>query len=95
LALERCMAMSRGAIITDLFALAAIVLGLLLAFNQKGVRRLWARWVKRGRQDMPLTVRPEGDNPVRYPLRIGGVMLMAFGLAIFAFTTAYELMTSG
>lgn len=87
--------MSRGAIITDLFALAAIVLGLVLAFRQRSVLRAWTRWTQGGRQDMPLTVRPEGDNPVRYPLRIGGVMLMAFGLAIFAFTTAYELMTGG
>lgn len=85
--------MSRGTIITDLFALAAIAFGFLLAFRQRPVRRWLSRVFPTRPQDPPLTVRPQGEDPAHYAMVIAGVMLMAFGLLIGAFTTLYELMT--
>lgn len=85
--------MSRGTIITDLFALAAIAFGFLLAFRQRLVRRWFARLFPTRPDHPPLIVRPEDEDPAHYAMIIAGVMLMAFGLLIGAFTTLYELMT--
>lgn len=85
--------MSRGTIITDIFALAAIVFGFLLAFRQSLVRRWFARLFPPRPGEPPLALRPDGEDPVHYAMIIAGVMLMAFGVLIGAFTTLYELMT--
>jgi hypothetical protein len=57
------------------------IIGFCLAFRQDFIRRLW-RCRPRGRANV--FVEPE-DDPVRYFLRILGVMVMAFGLAIAGF----------
>jgi len=57
------------------------IIGFYLAFQQDFVRRLW-RCRSPGRANV--FVEPE-DDPVRYILRILGVMVMAFGLAIAGF----------
>ena len=85
--------MSRGTIITDLFAFTAIVVGFLLAFRQDRVRRWLARLFPTPPDHLPLEVRPEGERPSHYAMIIAGVMLMAFGVLIAIFTTTYELMT--
>jgi hypothetical protein len=86
--------MSRGAIITDIFALLAVLLGFMLAFRQRPLRRWLARIFPTPPDHPTLTIRPEGDDPIHYAMIIAGVMLMAFGVLIFAFTTGYELMTT-
>ncbi len=87
--------MSIGTWITLAFALFAIAAGLTAAFRQRLVRGWYQRLFPTRHTDEPLTVRPEGDDPVHYALIIAGVMLAAFGLLIGGFTLAYELMTTG
>ena len=86
--------MSRGTIITDIFALAAIIFGFLLAFRQAQLRRWLARIFPTPPDHPQLSVRPDGERPSHYAMIIAGVMLMAFGVLIAIFTTAYELMTT-
>ena len=87
------MLMSRGTIITDIFALLAVAAGFTLAFRQGAVRALFSRLFPTRGKDRALTVDPPATDPIRVALLIMGVMLMALGLLIFGFTTAYELMT--
>ena len=55
------------------------ILGFCLAFRQDAVRKLWRRNTISRAEIAP------DDDPVRYILRIIGVMVMAFGLAIAGF----------
>ncbi len=84
--------MSRATIITNIFALLAIVFGFLLAFRQAQVRG-WFERIFPTPPDHPQLTVPPGERPSHYAMIIAGVMLMAFGVLITAFTTAYELMT--
>lgn len=80
----------------DAFAVLLAVIGFHMAFRQRLVRR-WARaWREaRGIARPPRAAKGEGEDPVHYALIIFGMMLLAFGLVIFAFTTFYWLMTRG
>jgi hypothetical protein len=77
--------MTPGLILIDLLALLLAAIGLLLAFRQRLVRRLWTGLRGRAAKGP----RPNEEDPVHYALIIFGVMLMAFGLIIFAFATGY------
>jgi len=81
--------LSTATLVTDAFAILAAVAGFHLAFRQRLVRSLWTRLFP------PRTARPERppeDDPVHYGLIIAGVMLMAFGILMFSFTTLLDLM---
>ena len=84
--------MSNYALVVDLFALIGAAAGFLLAFRQAWVRRQLRRL--QGRDPAaPLRPSAEGEDPVHYAMIIAGVMLMAFGIIMFAFTTSYALIT--
>jgi hypothetical protein len=82
--------MTTGVILIDLAALLLAGVGFHMAFRQRLVRRLW-RGARGGSARPPRPARPDEEDPAHYALIIFGVMLMAFGLIIFAFTTAYAL----
>ena len=84
--------MTAAVLITDAFALLAAVAGFALAFQQRRVRRL-ARRLQRRDPGRPLRTTGEGEDPVQYAMIIGGTMLMAFGILMFAFTTLYALLS--
>jgi formate hydrogenlyase subunit 3/multisubunit Na+/H+ antiporter MnhD subunit len=72
-------------IIIDLLAIAAIVTGASMVFGQKRLRSWWASV-----NNKPLNPKLEaGDDPVRYVLLIFGMMLLAFGIIILGFFTAF------
>ncbi len=80
-------------ILIDLFALLLATLGFHMAFRQRLVRRLW-RSLSGAPADVPAPARPDGEDPVHYALIIFGIMIMAFGTILFAFTTFYALLTA-
>ena len=68
-------------VIIDLVGLLLIILGAHLAFRQDQVRRWWS--VLRHESHSPARLRPlSDDDPARYAMRISGVMILAFGVAI-------------
>lgn len=74
--------------IVDAFGLVLAVLGFNMAFRQAAFRRTI------GRPKAPLhLVRAERDDedPLTYILRIAGVMLMVFGVAIGGMLTLFNL----
>ena len=84
------MSVSTGTLVTDALAIAAAVAGFHIAFRQQLVRRLLARLSDRP----PPAAQVSAEDPAHYAMIIAGTMLMAFGLIMFAFTTAYALMTA-
>lgn len=85
--------MSTYTILVDLLAALLALTGFLMAFRQRLVRRWWGKAFPR---DPALPSRPQrgaGEDPVQYALIIFGIMVMAFGLILFSFTTAFALMT--
>ncbi len=73
--------MTAHAILVDLFALLLVLVGVHLAFRQRQVLGLWSRIT--GRPVRPLT----DESPAHYAMIIFGIMMAAFGIIIFAFTT--------
>ncbi len=81
--------MSIGIIFIDLFAVLAMMAGALMVFRQRDLRRLWAQ-----RKGLPPPTAADADQDgAHYALAIFGMMLLAFGLIIFAFFTSYALLT--
>lgn len=80
-------------ILVDLVAIVLAIAGFHMAFRQRLVRKWWAI-LNHGDAARTRSGRtaPEED-PVHYALIIFGIMLMAFGVIIFSFTTAYTLLT--
>jgi hypothetical protein len=80
----------------DAVAILLALAGFHMAFRQRLVRR-WARaWRERSAPARPeRPARPEGEDPVHYALIIFGMMLLAFGIILFAFTTFYAVLTDG
>jgi len=85
------LAMPTVVIIVDLLGLLLIVLGFHLAFRQDLVRRWWS--VSRHESHSPARLRPLTDqDPARYAMRISGVMILAFGVALsLLFTLSHFL----
>lgn len=72
-------------LIVDVFGLILAVIGFCMAFRQGLVRRLI------GRPPRTASAVNEGDDPLTYILRIAGVMMMAFGIAIGCMVTMFSL----
>lgn len=70
--------------IVDGFGLILAVIGFCMAFRQDFVRRFI------GRPPRPATSNESGD-PLTYILRIAGIMIMAFGIAIGGMVTMFSL----
>ena len=83
--------MSAHVILVDLFAILLVLIGFHMAFRQRLVRGLWAKW--RGVPPPRPRMTGEDADPAHYALIIFGVMIMAFGAIIFFFTTVYGLLT--
>lgn len=81
--------MTTHTLIVDALALLAMVAGFLIAFRQSWVRRLVRRLS--GRSSARPAEGAPGEDPLHYAMIIAGVMLMAFGLLMFAFTTSFAL----
>jgi multisubunit Na+/H+ antiporter MnhC subunit len=79
--------MSAHVIAVDLVALLFAVTGFYMAFRQRVVRR----WI--GAAARPRAANDDED-PVHYALLIFGMMIMAFGIILFGFTTFYAILTS-
>ena len=81
--------MSASAILIDVVALLFAVLGFLVAFQSERVRNWWAITNADGARKH--IARPMSDDePARYVMRIVGVMMLAFGTAIFLFVTIFH-----
>lgn len=73
------------ALIVDVFGLVLAAIGFCMAFRQAFVRRLIGRPPK-------LASSANGsDDPLTYILRIAGVMMMTFGIAIGGMVTMFSL----
>ena len=79
--------MSAHVLAIDLVALLLAVIGFHMAFRQSLVRRLF------GARAAPPAGGAEED-PLHAALLIFGMMILAFGLILFAFTTFYALLTA-
>ena len=80
--------MSTHVIAVDIVALLFAVIGFHMAFRQKLVRRWIGGAAARSRGA------DEGEDPVHYALLIFGMMILAFGIILFGFTTLYAVMTT-
>ncbi|PSJ40805.1 hypothetical protein [Allosphingosinicella deserti] len=80
--------MSAHVIAVDLVALLFAVVGFHMAFRQRLVRRLIGGAAARPRTSS------EDEDPVHYALLIFGMMILAFGIILFGFTTLYAVMTT-
>ena len=74
-------------IVVDVFGIVLVVVGFHMAFRQPFVRQLLGRPVS------PPSHLSEGDDedPLAYILRIAGVMIMVFGIAIGGMLTLFHL----
>jgi hypothetical protein len=85
--------MSSYAIIVDIFAILVAIVGFHLVFRQRTIRCLSRKW-----RGLPPKERAPGapgadEDPAHYAMIIFGMMALAFGIIMFAFTTSYALMT--
>ena len=88
--------MSPHVLAVDLFALLMAVTGFHLAFRQHLVRRWWRALAPRDPAKPPRKAHAAGadQDPAHYALIIFGMMMLAFGLILGCFATAYSLMTA-
>lgn len=74
-------------IAVDVLGLVCAVIGFTLAFRQRFVRRLLGR----PRNDARSGDGGEAGDPLTYVLRIAGVMVMTFGVAIAGMVTLFTM----
>jgi hypothetical protein len=74
-------------IAVDVLGLVCAVIGFTLAFRQRFVRRLLGR----PRHDARSGDGGEEGDPLTYVLRIAGVMVMTFGVAIAGMVTLFTM----
>jgi formate hydrogenlyase subunit 3/multisubunit Na+/H+ antiporter MnhD subunit len=79
--------MSSHVIAVDIVALLLALIGFHMAFRQSLVRRLI------GGAARPRPGKDGDEDPVHYALMIFGMMILAFGIILFGFTTFYALLT--
>jgi hypothetical protein len=75
-----------GYLIIVLLGLILVLLGFSMAFRQSTVRRLLGR-------PAPPRSHDEDEDPLAYALRISGVMIMAFGVAIGVMFTIVHILS--
>ena len=80
-------------ILVDIVAILLAVMGFHMAFRQRLVRGWWAILNHGDATRTRAGHSAPEEDPVHYALIIFGIMLMAFGVIIFSFTTAYTLLT--
>jgi hypothetical protein len=78
--------MSIRVIAFDLVAILLAVIGFHMAFRQRIVRRLLG-W------KAAQSGAGAAEDPLRYALLIFGMMVFAFGIILFGFTTFYAMLT--
>ena len=86
--------LSTHVIVIDLVGLLFALVGFHMAFRQRLVRR-WYRTARPRDPTKPAQFRPAGDadeDPAHYALIIFGMMILAFGVILIFFTTAYALL---
>lgn len=86
------MPLPASALAVGAAAILCALAGFLVAFRQRRVRALVRRLS--GRPPARRPGRAQGEDPLHSFMMIAGVMLMAFGVLIFAFTTFYALLTA-
>ncbi|EPR17682.1 hypothetical protein AI27_09855 [Sphingomonas sp. BHC-A] len=74
--------------LVDIFAVILAITGFSMAFRQSFVRRLIGRPPP---PTSPLVAANSDEEPITYVLRIAGVMLMIFGIAIGGMVTLFNL----
>lgn len=74
--------------VVDVFGLILVLLGFNMAFRQAGFRRAIGRPKPPA---SPLRAGNEDGDPLTYILRIAGVMMMVFGIAIGGMLTLFHL----
>jgi hypothetical protein len=74
-------------LIVDFFGMVLAGAGFTMAFRQAFFRRLLGRAGSPARQ----TRSDHGEDPITYILRIAGVIVMAFGIAIASMVTLFHL----
>lgn len=72
-------------LIVDLFGVILAVIGFIMAFRQKVARRMLGRPAPRSAGI------GDDSDPLTYILRIAGVMVMVFGLALGLMVTLFHL----
>ncbi len=82
---------STHVILVHHLALLCVAVGALMVFRQASVRRWWRAFRPR---TGPRRTGGEAEDPARYALIIFGMMLLAFGLILFGFTTLYAFFTA-
>ena len=79
--------MSTHVIAVDIVAIVLALIGFHMAFRQALVRRLL------GGAARSRSGRGADEDPIRYALLIFGIMILAFGIILFGFTTFYAMLT--
>jgi len=80
--------MPAHALIAAVCGLILAIMGFTIAFRQSLVRRLLRRSDERPRHGLgPLD---SGRDPLTYVLRIAGIMMMAFGIAVAGMLTVFN-----
>lgn len=82
------MPMTTHVLIVDILAILLVVIGAHLAFRQRQVLGLLSRLT--GKPPRAIT----DESPAHYAMIIFGIMLAAFGIIIFGFTTLYGVFTA-
>lgn len=76
--------MTANVLIVDAFCLVLVICGGTMAFRQNFVRRLLGRAAPSSR------AASEQPDPLTYVLRIAGIMIMAFGVALGMMVTLFN-----
>lgn len=74
-------------IAVDVFSLILIVAGFNMAFRQPFVRRL----IGQPKRPPVRSNRTDDEDPLTYGLRIAGIMIMVFGIALGGMLTLFHL----
>ncbi len=75
-------------LIVDAFGIMLAIIGFMMAFRQRFVRRLLGRGRNPVAGNRP--VDPDQD-PLTYVLRIAGTMIMVFGIALGLMVTLFQM----
>lgn len=80
--------MPRHVLLIDLFSLMIAIVGFFMAFHQVAIRRFLGSHPAPGSRPNDES---HSQEPLTYALRIAGIMLMGFGVALGGMITMYNL----